>query len=37
MVEGCLIFTAADGSLAAFFDSDTVLNWQEVGEDEISK
>ena len=37
MANGCLTFLAADGSLAAFFDSDVVLSWREIREDELSK
>jgi hypothetical protein len=37
MVDGCLTFLAADGSLAAFFDSGVVLSWQQISEDDLPK
>lgn len=37
MVDGCLTFLAADGSLAAFFDPGVVLSWHEIKEDDLSK
>jgi hypothetical protein len=37
MVDSCLVFLAADGSISAFFDSAAVLSWKEISEDQLSK
>ncbi len=37
IVNGCLMFRTGDGSLAAMFDYDWVLNWQEIKEDDLLK
>jgi len=37
MLDGNLVFLAADGSLAAIFDSDVVVRWKEISEDDLSK
>ncbi|MGD1104496.1 MAG: hypothetical protein ABSA59_20825 [Terriglobia bacterium] len=37
MLDGNLVFLAPDGSIAGYFDSDVVLSWKEISEDELSK
>jgi hypothetical protein len=37
VVDSCLVFLGADGSISALFDADAVLRWEEISEDRRSK